>query len=171
VGNSVGGSCALEIAWAAPDRVRGIVLVGTKAGVRRDPVARDAAVALLREQGIEAAWCRYWGPLFSPGCDERIVAAARRLALQQNVDDLIIGVRAFHDRRDHTDLLTDWSGRLILVNGAQDRTPTPAAAANSAQRARHDQAIIENSGHYVPLEHPDALDRILAERLGRSAQA
>src|SRR5688500_9311118 len=34
VGCSVGGSCALEVARAAPERVRGIVLVGAKADVR-----------------------------------------------------------------------------------------------------------------------------------------
>ena len=34
VGNSVGGTCALEVARAAPDQVQAIVLVGAKAGVR-----------------------------------------------------------------------------------------------------------------------------------------
>lgn len=34
VGNSVGGSCALEVARQAPDRIQAIVLIGAKAGVR-----------------------------------------------------------------------------------------------------------------------------------------
>src|SRR5262245_23248067 len=64
VGCSVGGSCALEVAHAAPRQVEGIVLVGAKAGVRPDPAFRDAAVRLLTEQGIEAGWRAYWRPLF-----------------------------------------------------------------------------------------------------------
>jgi pimeloyl-ACP methyl ester carboxylesterase len=56
VGCSVGGSCALEVARAAPDQVRGIVLVGAKAGVRPDPAFRDKTIRLLTDHGIEAAW-------------------------------------------------------------------------------------------------------------------
>src|SRR5688572_18383674 len=37
IGCSVGGSCALELAAVAPDRVAALVLIGTKAGHRRDP--------------------------------------------------------------------------------------------------------------------------------------
>ena len=40
VGNSVGGSCALEIARAAPNQIAGIVLIGAKVGVRPDPAPR-----------------------------------------------------------------------------------------------------------------------------------
>src|ERR1700733_2868413 len=44
VGNSVGGSCALEVARQAPRRVKAIVLIGAKAGVRPDPLFRDESV-------------------------------------------------------------------------------------------------------------------------------
>ena len=37
VGNSVGGSCAIEVARLAPERVAAMVLVGAKAGVRPEP--------------------------------------------------------------------------------------------------------------------------------------
>ena len=89
VGSSVGGSCALEIARASP----GIVLVGAKASVRRDPVAREVIVRALQDDGIHAAWDWYWAPLFSSTADAETLAAARRLALEQDVDDLIRGVR------------------------------------------------------------------------------
>jgi pimeloyl-ACP methyl ester carboxylesterase len=36
VGCSVGGSCALELAVAAPDRIAALVLIGTKAERRPD---------------------------------------------------------------------------------------------------------------------------------------
>ena len=37
VGCSVGGSCAIEVATAAPDRVAALVLIGTKAKHSPDP--------------------------------------------------------------------------------------------------------------------------------------
>jgi hypothetical protein len=52
VGNSVGGSCALEVARAAPDQVEAVVLVGAKAGVRPDPALRAEAVGTLADGGI-----------------------------------------------------------------------------------------------------------------------
>ncbi|MBD9490459.1 alpha/beta fold hydrolase [Ensifer sp. ENS11] len=45
VGCSVGGSCALEVAALAPDRVPALVLIGTKAWRRLDPVYHASALA------------------------------------------------------------------------------------------------------------------------------
>ena len=60
VGNSVGGTCALEVARAAPEQVQAIVLAGAKAGVRPDPHFRDEALRVVTRQGIEPSWQRYW---------------------------------------------------------------------------------------------------------------
>jgi pimeloyl-ACP methyl ester carboxylesterase len=43
VGCSVGGSCALELALAAPNRVAALVLIGTKAAHRPDPFGISSA--------------------------------------------------------------------------------------------------------------------------------
>ncbi len=169
VGNSVGGSCALEVARAAPDRVRGVVLVGAKANVRQDLRLRDEAVELLRRDGIAAAWDRYWKPLFGADAPAEAVAAARELALEQDVGDLVTGVRAFHDRRDHSEWLPTWSGRLVSVTGAEDRTPTPRAAAASVTSARTQHLVVDRCGHYVPLEQPETLSRIIQEQLRSSS--
>ena len=147
VGSSVGGSCALEIARASPDQVRGIVLVGAKASVRRDPVAREVIVRALQDDGIHAAWASYWAPLFSSTADAETLAAARRLALEQDVDDLIRGVRALHDRRDQAEFVSAWAGHLVVVSGARDRTPTPAAAAASVAGGRYEHVVVEDGGH------------------------
>jgi len=165
VGSSVGGSCALEVARAAPEQVRGVVLVGAKAGVRRDPRARDEAVRFLRHHGVAAAWDRYWAPLFSAQADPEVVSAARKLALEQDVADLITGVRAFYGRRDHSEFARTWGGQLLVVSGAEDRTPTPATAASSVGGTRARQVIVEGSGHYVPLEQPHVLHRAIEKQL------
>lgn len=171
VGSSVGGSCALEMARAAPDQVRGVVLVGAKASVRHDPVARDAAIAELRDEGVSAAWRKYWVPLFGPSVQAGTLAAARGIALEQDVDDLITGVGAFHDRRDHAEFVSSWDGRLVLVSEMHDRTPTPAVAAASVVETRYEQVIVEDCGHYVPLEQPDLFYAILTDQVSRIRRA
>ncbi len=55
VGCSVGGSCALEIAAIAPDRVAALVLIGTKANHRPDPAFHASALETLRKDGLETA--------------------------------------------------------------------------------------------------------------------
>ena len=169
VGNSVGGSCALEMARAAPDRVRGVVLVAAKVNVRRDRRLRDEAVGMLRRDGIAAAWDRYWKPLFGANASAEMLAGVRQLALEQDVGDLVTGVRAFHDRRDHSEWLATWSGRLVSVTGAADRTPTPRAAAASVTSSRAQHLVIDRCGHYVPLEQPEMLSRIIQEQLQSSS--
>jgi len=165
VGTSVGACCALEIARAAPEQVRGVIMVSAKASVRRDPRARDDAIQVLHQEGIAVAWDRYWAPLFGGDTEPEVVAAARLLALEQDVDDLITGVRAFYDRRDHSEFLATWRGRLLVVSGAEDRTPTPVVAATSVVSAEAEQMIVENAGHYVPLEQPEALCRAVEDQL------
>lgn len=67
VGCSVGGSCALEIAALAPERIAGLMLIGTKADRRADRRLMVEAVDTIRNEGRQIAWQRYWRPLFAPG--------------------------------------------------------------------------------------------------------
>ena len=165
VGCSVGGSCALEVARAAPDRVLGIVLVGAKAGVRPDPALRDDACRVLAEHGLDAAWQRYWRPLFGSAAAPEVVQRARALALDQRVDDVVRGVRAFHDRRDLTDVVRNWGRPLAVVSGGQDRSPLPATAASAAGGPDRRFHLVAGSGHYVNVERPDEFRSILAGTL------
>ncbi len=171
VGNSVGGSCALEIARAAPDQVAGIVLIGAKAGVRPDPALRDEAVRLLETRGVEAAWARYWAPLFGCNTSAAIVAAARELALRQHVADLVRGVRAFHDRRDLTDWVARWRRPLVVIHGAQDITPAPSTAARVVVGEQRRFHLVANCGHYVNLEQPAVFRSLLSSALQQMTAA
>ncbi|BAK34380.1 hypothetical protein MLP_13660 [Microlunatus phosphovorus NM-1] len=52
-----------------------------------------------------------------------------------------------------------------MVTGAHDRTPTPAAAAASLAGAAHQSVIVQNCGHYVPLEQPGAFEAFLRREI------
>jgi pimeloyl-ACP methyl ester carboxylesterase len=171
VGNSIGGSCALEIARAAPDQIDGIVLIGAKAGVRPAPALRDEAVRLLETRGVEAAWARYWAPLFGRNTSAAVVAAARELALRQHVADLVRGVRAFHDRRDLTDWIARWRRPLVVIHGAEDLTPSPSTAARIVVGEQRRFHLVPNCGHYVNLEQPAMFRSLLSSVLQQMTTA
>lgn len=95
-GSSVGGSCALEVAHLAPDRVAAVVLVGAKAAHHPDPSFRDEVIRVLTDGGMVKGWPRFWRPLFGSQADPAAADTARRIALQQDINDVIHGVRMFH---------------------------------------------------------------------------
>jgi pimeloyl-ACP methyl ester carboxylesterase len=162
VGNSVGGSCALEMARVAPDRVAAIVLVGAKAGVRPEPERRDDAIRVLTEGGMDAAWPEYWEPLFGAAAPTAVVDNARRIAFAQDIADVVRGVRVFHDRSDLTAVATSWPKPLVVVSGSEDRTPpATTTAALAAMVPRGEFNLVEECGHYVSLEQPRRLAAIL----------
>jgi pimeloyl-[acyl-carrier protein] methyl ester esterase len=162
VGCSVGGSCAIEMARLAPDRVVALVLIGTKVAHRPDPDLRESALRTIREKGMTEAWRVYWAPLFSSSADPHAVAAARQVALAQSPEGVSRGVTAFHRRPDRSDFLSKFDRPVFIVTGADDRAPGPRISAKQASAAPAGSLHeVANCGHYVPLEQPEALNAIL----------
>jgi pimeloyl-ACP methyl ester carboxylesterase len=161
VGCSVGGSCALEVAVAAPDRVAALVLIGTKAAHRPDPALHASALRTLREKGLEEAWKVYWEPLFSRSASKQVIGHAKHLTLRQSPLDVARGVTAFHSRPDRHQFLSAFPRPVIVVTGADDRPSLSMAQAKSARHGR--LCVVPECGHYVPLERPEHLNSILRE--------
>ncbi|RWX36007.1 alpha/beta hydrolase [Rhizobium leguminosarum] len=162
VGCSVGGSCALEVAAIASDRVAALVLIGTKARHRPDPILLLSALETMQKEGLEKAWNAFWAPLFSKAAAGAVVDAARLTFLRQPPGDVARGVTAFHSRPSRDEILSMFSGQVAVITGAEDTAPGPqvsAAQANSARRGR--LYVIPECGHYVPLEQPEHLNSIL----------
>jgi pimeloyl-ACP methyl ester carboxylesterase len=110
---------------------------------------------------MEAAWIAYWRPLFGPSTPACTLAAARRIALAQDVDDMVRGVRAFHDRRDLRDFALGWAKPIIVVSGDHDRTPSPPTAASITRSPNRQFHLIRDCGHYVNLERPSEFAAVL----------
>ncbi|MCF3641691.1 alpha/beta hydrolase [Rhizobium sp. TRM95111] len=164
VGCSVGGSCAVEVALAAPERVAALVLIGTKVRHRPDPALRDRALETIREGGLEAAWNRFWAPLLSPAAAPGTLAAARATTLRQSPNDIACGVQVFHSRPDRRGFLAGFTRPVVVVTGADDPAPGPQRSAAQAGEAGSGRLeIVPDCGHYVPLERPGRLNAILAE--------
>jgi pimeloyl-ACP methyl ester carboxylesterase len=153
VGNSVGGSCAIEMARLAPHRVRLIVLVGAKPGHRPEPAFRDQAVRVIAEEGMAAAWQEYWEPLFAADTEPSVLQRARAIALSLSVDAVINGVQVFHSRPDRSAFLESLDVPVLVVSGAHDRTPGNSSALVAKLRSGSFR-LVEGAGHYVPIERP-----------------
>lgn len=164
VGCSVGGSCALEVAVAAPDRVAALVLIGTKARHRPDPALHASALETLQQNGLEEAWRIFWAPLFSPSAHRQLVSDAKRMALRRSAQEIARGVTAFHSRPSREQFLAAFPRPIVVVTGADDSAPglkVSTTQAGSAQQGR--LHVVPDCGHYVSLERPEALNSILRE--------
>jgi pimeloyl-ACP methyl ester carboxylesterase len=163
VGNSVGGSCALEVASIAPERVAALVLIGTNARHRPDPELHARALHILRREGVEAAWATFWNPLFADGNVEAR-SQALQLALSHPQEDIARGTTVFHTRPNREEFLAELEIPVVFVTGAHDIAPGPDSSARQAALARNGRLhVIEDCGHYVPMERPDVLNAILQD--------
>lgn len=166
VGCSVGGSCAIEVAALAPDRVAALVLIGTKADHRPDAAFRQAAITLIKEQGLETAWEQYWVPLFSDSVSTAVLETAKRAALNVGASAISNGISVFHSRPSRGQFLERFSHPVIVISGDEDVAPGPGACAAIAASAPQGHLhIVPSCGHYVPLERPDVVQAVLTEMI------
>jgi pimeloyl-ACP methyl ester carboxylesterase len=164
VGCSVGGSCALELAALAPDRVAALVLIGTKVEHRPDPTLHATVLRTIHDEGLAEAWKTFWVPLFSHSATSQTIEGAKRIMLRQSPADIARGVTVFHSRPSRTQFLATFPRPIIFVTGADDVAPgvdVSKAQAELAPRGR--LHVVPECGHYVPLERPKNLDSILQE--------
>lgn len=166
VGASMGGYAALELARQAPDRVRGLVLAGSRADAdspeRR--AAREEMLELIDREGTDAVWRELHAKLFGPEAPEDVVARARSIAMEQAPDELANGVRAMRDRADSTDVVRSFGYPLLVCVGDSDPFLSVAEARAVADVAPHGRvAVFEGAGHLLTLEQPARFDAVLDE--------
>jgi pimeloyl-ACP methyl ester carboxylesterase len=152
VGASMGGYVALALARLAPERVRGILLGGARAGADDDRrrAARNEGIRTLREDGIEA-----WAPS-APAPPPR----------ERTVEELIRATEALRDRRDSTDLVAGFDRPLWVVVGTEDPfLPVDEAReiADSAPNGRLE--VLEGAGHFTNVDRRNRFNELLTEFL------
>jgi pimeloyl-ACP methyl ester carboxylesterase len=155
VGASMGGYVALAMARRAPERIRGLLLAGSRATA--DPpdrrAVRDEMIRVVREEGI-VGWNREFAP---PGPPDR------------ETDELVRGIEALRDRPDATDVVASFTGPLVVVVGDQDDILPVDEARQIAESAPNGRLeVVEGAGHVVSADAPDEFNRILLELLSAS---
>jgi pimeloyl-ACP methyl ester carboxylesterase len=155
VGASMGGYCALALARLAPERVRGLLLVGARpdADSPERRAGRADTIDLIRREGADGLWASMEPKLFHDRSK-----ADPELAFR-DPDLLVEAVEAIRDREDSTDVARSFVGRVRFVVGEFD----PFVSA--AELAEFDVQEIPNAGHLVNLELPDVFNSAVREFL------
>jgi pimeloyl-ACP methyl ester carboxylesterase len=156
VGASMGGFVALRLAHIAPERIRGLLLAGSRAGA--DPperrAARDEAMRTLREEGVEA-----WAP-----------SAPAPPSAERTVDELLRALEAVRDRPDSTDVVRTFPGPLWVAVGDDDPyLPVDEARELAASAPNGRLELFEGTGHFPNRDRAERFNRFLLEFLTAAA--
>jgi 3-oxoadipate enol-lactonase len=157
VGVSMGGYCALALARRAPERVRGLLLVGARPDADSDErrAGRQDTIDLIHDEGLEGLWRMMLPKLFhdESAADERLI--------YRDAEALVTALGAIRDREDSTDVVRAFSGPVQFVIGEFD----PYVSAEEVRE--FDVRELPDVGHLVSLERPDEFNEILREFVGR----
>lgn len=164
VGHSMGGGITQGFALAYPDRVQGIVLVGTGARLRVHP---DIFEALRTDPAAAADLVARWA--YSPKAAPELPERGRQAYLRCPLSVIEGDFRAC----DAFDVMTEVSRiglpTQVIVGGDDRLTPRKYADYLHAQIPASRLAVIPDAGHMVMLEKPAALNAALADFLGMLA--
>jgi pimeloyl-ACP methyl ester carboxylesterase len=153
VGASMGGYCALALARRAPERVRGLLLVGSRPDADSDErrAGREDTIKLVHNEGVEGLWRVMLPKLFH----DQSVADGQ--LVYRDAEALVTALVAIRDREDSTDVVRSHSGPVQFVIGEFD----PYVSAGEV--SEFDVREMRGAGHLVNLERPDEFNEILRD--------
>jgi pimeloyl-ACP methyl ester carboxylesterase len=157
VGASMGGYCALAFARRARERMRGLLLVGSRpeADSEERREGRAGTIALIRDEGPDALWRDMRPKLFSDA------GRADESLLHRDADALVGAVEAIRDRADSRDVLRSLDVPVAFVVGEHD----PFVSADELRE--YEVHEIAGAAHLPSVERAHEFDAILQEFLTR----
>jgi 3-oxoadipate enol-lactonase len=165
VGFSQGGMIAMQLAIARPDLVGALVLVSTSCRAHASGRANmEARIAAMRAEGPEAAArvgaASVFSPTFRAANPQRIEAfVAWRAAMAQ--EPLVAAMRAATNFDVRAGLATVAKPCLVIAGTADTLTRPDAVAEVAATIPGARYKTVEGAGHMIPVEQPEAFDRLL----------
>lgn len=171
-GLSMGGYIAFEFLRNWRPRVKGLVLLDTRAEADSAEAlrARDTSAAMAREGGATAVAEAMLPKVLSPITLERqpvIVDRVRGLMARTPVAGIIGALASMRDRPSSEPLLPTLEGLPTLIVAGEDDGLTPPECARSIAQAMPGArlAIIPGAGHLPPVEQPGATTELIQEFL------
>ncbi len=177
-GLSMGGYVAFEIMRRAPERVRALILINTRADADSADArkARDSAAAAAREGGAELVAESMLPRLLArtaPANNPELVERLRRMIEATPVAGILGALGAMRDRPDSLALLPALTETPTLVIAGDDdqilRPDSSQSMADAIPGAR--LAVLPGAGHLTPLELPEAVTALLADFLAGAGRS
>ena len=174
LGHSMGARVALEIIRKAPDRVERLALVDT--GVHPvKPGEREGRYRLRdlgRAQGMAALVAQWLPPMMGDAAarDDALMARLTAMCVSAGLAVFEAQIEALLHRPALDALLPAIGCPTAAIVGDQDRWSPVAqheAIATAIPGAR--LHVVPNAGHMLPVEAPDAFNRVVAQWLAMPA--
>lgn len=169
LGSSYGGTIAIEVALAAPDRVMALCLVGC------DPGASDRERSLGIAAMIEATPAAAAAHLATVVVRSQATGAVTTfLAMAQRVGGAVGGaqMRALGARDDAWDRLTTLGMPVLVLWGADDAAiPVAVGERIAATLPDAERHVLAACGHLPTLEEPAETARLVSEWMARVVPA
>jgi pimeloyl-ACP methyl ester carboxylesterase len=171
-GCSMGGMLALEVWQQAPQRVRGLALLGTSARADTPELLalRSQAIELFAagrmEEVLRANVLFAFHPLAAarPGLVEDYLAMIRRAGAEQ----LITQNRAVMAREDRRPTCRSITCPVLVACGEADQITPPEHAREMAAAMAHARLeIVPGAGHMLTMEQPARVGALLQDWLAR----
>jgi Predicted hydrolases or acyltransferases (alpha/beta hydrolase superfamily) len=165
-GHSMGARVALEMARLAPGRVEKLALLDT--GVHPlKPGERESRAEIVRfayEQGMPALAARWLPPMVWAENQKNaaLMAELTAMVLRMDPDRHARQIKALVDRPDAAAYLPDIACPVLLMVGRHDQW-SPVAQHEEMLALLPDARleVIEDAGHFAPVERPAAVTDLL----------
>ena len=166
VGHSMGARVALEMIRQAPERIAklGLVDTGVHALQQGEAEKRQVLIDLANDQGMAAVAAQWLPPMVHPDRveDEVLMQALTKMVLRASPNIFARQVNAMLQRPEVEALLAQITCPVLLAVGRQDAwSPISQHEGMRDLIANGRLEIIEDAGHFAPLEQPAAMIVIL----------
>lgn len=167
LGLSIGGIIAQGLAAAAPDLVRGLVLMDTASKIGSGAMW-NARIAAVRENGIagiaDAIMERWFSPAFLASRPDG-VAAYRRMLMATSVEGYIGSCIALRDADYRAEAPAIRVPTLVICGTADRALPPDSVRATAAAIPGAEYFEVAGVGHFPCVEAPEATGRRICDFL------